>query len=376
MHVLIAGDFCDRYRVTEVIARGDYALLFDNIATIVEQADFSIVNFEFPIVLHEEKSIAKCGPCLQGQHAAVDAVKYAGFNVCTLANNHILDYGTTCCLDTKRLLEEGGIKTVGIGENLSRSADILYIKKGNETLAIINCCEHEFSIATEETAGANPLNPIQLYYKIQEARQSADYVLVIVHGGHEYYQLPSPRMKETYRFFIDAGADAVINHHQHCYSGYEEYKGKPIFYGLGNFLFDNLNERSGPWTEGYMVSLHFSGATCSYELYPYTQCAVYPSVAPMGITERKIFEERIEELNRIIADDGRLREAFEAWVQKTAKAWLAVFEPYDSRFSRGLFSHGLLPSFVSKKKKLRIRNYLNCESHLDRLRGCVSKWNA
>ena len=101
-----------------------------------------------------------------------------------------------------------------------------------------------------------------------------------------------------------------------------------------------------------MVSLHFSGATCSYELYPYTQCAVYPSVAPMGITERKIFEERIEELNRIIADDGRLREAFEAWVQKTAKAWLAVFEPYDSRLSRGLFSHGLLPSFVSKKEKI------------------------
>lgn len=173
---------------------------------------------------------------MQGQHAAVDAVKYAGFDVCTLANNHILDYGTTCCLDTKRLLEEDGIKTVGIGENLSRAADILYLKKENETLAIINCCEHEFSIATEETAGANPLNPIQQYYKIQEARQSADYVLVIVHGGHEYYQLPSPRMKETYRFFIDAGADAVINHHQHCYSGYEEYKGKPIFMGWEIFV--------------------------------------------------------------------------------------------------------------------------------------------
>lgn len=54
MNVLVAGDFCDRYRVTEEIARGGYALLFDNIATIVEQADFSIVNFEFPIVLHEE----------------------------------------------------------------------------------------------------------------------------------------------------------------------------------------------------------------------------------------------------------------------------------------------------------------------------------
>ena len=87
----------------------------------------------------------------------------------------------------------------------------------------------------------NPLLPIQQFYKIQEAKENADYVLVIVHGGIEHYQLPTSRMIETYRFFIDAGADAVVNHHQHCYSGYERYKSKPIIYGLGNLLFDNPN---------------------------------------------------------------------------------------------------------------------------------------
>ena len=97
----------------------------------------------------------------------------------------------------------------------------MYKRKDGETLAIINCCEHEFSIADDDSAGANPLNPIQQYYKIKEARLNADYVLVIVHGGHEMYQLPSLRMVDTYRFFIDAGADAVVNHHQHCFSGYE-----------------------------------------------------------------------------------------------------------------------------------------------------------
>lgn len=284
MNVLIAGDFCDRYRISDLIARGNYASLFDDIKYLTEQADVSIINFEFPIVLHAGVPITKSGPTLQGQPAAVDAVKYAGFNVCTLANNHILDQGTKCCIETRELLENAGIKTVGIGKNSAEAATVLYInQKEKGTLAIVNCCEHEFSIATATTAGANPLNPIQQYYNIQEARTKADYVLVIVHGGHEHYALPSPRMKETYRFFIDAGADAIINHHQHCYSGYEIYHGKPIFYGLGNLLFDHKSERHGPWNEGFMVSLRLDKQTLpQFELYPYTQCNERPSVIPMN----------------------------------------------------------------------------------------------
>lgn len=288
MNVLIAGDFCDRYRISDLIARGNYASLFDDIKYLTEQADVSIINFEFPIVLHAGVPITKSGPTLQGQPAAVDAVKYAGFNVCTLANNHILDQGTKCCIETRELLENAGIKTVGIGKNSAEAATVLYInQKEKGTLAIVNCCEHEFSIATATTAGANPLNPIQQYYNIQEARTKADYVLVIVHGGHEHYALPSPRMKETYRFFIDAGADAIINHHQHCYSGYEIYHGKPIFYGLGNLLFDHKSERHGPWNEGFMVSLRLDKQTLpQFELYPYTQCNERPSVIPMNEAER------------------------------------------------------------------------------------------
>ena len=224
MNVLIAGDFCDRYRISDLIARGNYASLFDDIKYLTEQADVSIINFEFPIVLHAGVPITKSGPTLQGQPAAVDAVKYAGFNVCTLANNHILDQGTKCCIETRELLENAGIKTVGIGKNSAEAATVLYInQKEKGTLAIVNCCEHEFSIATATTAGANPLNPIQQYYNIQEARTKADYVLVIVHGGHEHYALPSPRMKETYRFFIDTGAISLFERrfHQFILSGME-----------------------------------------------------------------------------------------------------------------------------------------------------------
>ena len=280
-----------------------------------------------------------------------------------------------CCIETRELLENAGIKTVGIGKNSAEAATVLYInQKEKGTLAIVNCCEHEFSIATDTTAGANPLNPIQQYYNIQEARTKADYVLVIVHGGHEHYALPSPRMKETYRFFIDAGADAIINHHQHCYSGYEIYHGKPIFYGLGNLLFDHKSERHGPWNEGFMVSLRLDKQTLpQFELYPYTQCNERPSVIPMNEAERKIFAERIDKLNQIISNEDQLNTTFETWAQKTSRNFLVPFQPYCTRTAKRLFVHGLLPSFITRKKRYQILNYLNCEAHLDKLRTVVSK---
>ena len=77
MNVLIAGDFCDRYRISDLIARGNYASLFDDIKYLTEQADVSIINFEFPIVLHAGVPITKSGPTLQGQPAAVDAVAHS-----------------------------------------------------------------------------------------------------------------------------------------------------------------------------------------------------------------------------------------------------------------------------------------------------------
>ena len=203
--------------------------------------------------------IKRVSPNLSSSPKGIEAIKYAGFDIATLANNHILDFGDQGLMDTVNLCSQYNIDTVGVGKNLEDASKILYKRKDGETLAIINCCEHEFSIAGDDTAGANPLDPIQQYYKIKEAKQSADYVLVIVHGGHEMYQLPSLRMVDTYRFFIEGGADAVINHHQHCFSGYEFYKGKPIVYGLGNFCFDS-SYRNSIWNEGYLAAIDFQVA--------------------------------------------------------------------------------------------------------------------
>lgn len=364
MKVLIAGDFCQRFRTIEKIENQEFGSMFDAIKPIVNESDVKIVNFEFPIVIEKGKPIKKIGPTLKGTVHAVDAIKYAGFNVCTLANNHVLDQGDSCCIETKNLLEQKGVFAVGVGADLNDAGNILYMESEGEKLAIINCCENEFSIATDHTPGANPLRPIRQFYKIKEARRNADFVLVIVHGGIEQYQLPTPRMVENYHFFIDAGADAVVNHHQHCYSGYEVYNSKPIVYGLGNFLFDNPGSRHCIWNEGYMVQIKFD-EEISFDLHPYTQCNENPTVCPMNEEQKKSFNDKINKLNRIIASPQKLNNSLDSYSIRMRKFILSSFTPWTNRLLLAAFIRGLLPSFLSSKRMLTIKNRISCESHYD-----------
>lgn len=373
MRVLVAGDYCPRYRVKERIERGDYSSLI-SIKGILSRYDYSIVNLECPITKGEEKPIQKCGPNLSVSNKGLDAVKYAGFNCVTLANNHFRDYGTDAIRNTIEECEKRAIDYVGGGITLAEASSVLYKKIAGQVLAIINCCEHEFSIASKESAGSNPLNPIQQYYAIQEAKEKSNYVLVIVHGGNEHYQLPSLRMKEVYHFFIEAGADAVVNHHQHCFSGYELYKGKPIFYGLGNFLFDDDKKRNCNWNYGFLVGLDFYSDRVGYVLYPYEQCNNVGGICELSSEQHHEFHQKIALLNSIISDNQFLYKEFLSFCATRRNDLLISVMPYKSRLFKALAYRGFLPSFFGKRKAILLYNYINCESHLDTFKLFLEDW--
>ncbi len=364
MKVLIAGDFVPRARLAKQVEKRNFLQIFpDNLVDIIKSADYSLVNFESPIIERGFKPIKKCGPNLGCTEDAADAIKYAGFTAVTMANNHILDYGTNGLYKSIECCRNIGLDVVGVGKNLQEAERILYVTKAGKKLAIINCCEHEFSIATDTTGGANPLNPIRQYYCIQEARKNADYVLVIVHGGHEHYQLPSPRMQETYRFFVDAGADAVVNHHQHCYSGYEIYKGKPIFYGLGNFCFDWEGTSLKEWTEGYMVEIDFN-IEITYRIYPYCQ---YGDEATINLLEENAFNDTINNLNEIIGNSELLKKSSFDYYNRSKGEIATFLEPIRNRYIRGLQNRGLLPKLMNSEWLPILSNAVMCEAHKDKL---------
>ena len=371
MKIVIAGDYCPKDRVAELIDSNRYENIFSDVTEIIAQADFRILNFECPIVNGECRPIEKNGPCLKTTKNSLKPIVDAGFNVVTLANNHFYDFGDKGITDTIDELDKLNIAHVGGGKNLNISSEILFLQKGGKKLAIINCCEHEFSIATENTAGCNPLNPINQWYAIQKARNTADYVIVIVHGGHEMCQLPSLRMKETYHFFIDSGADAVINHHQHCYSGFEKYKGKPVFHGLGNFCFDWDGKRNSIWNYGFLVLLSFDEKKISFETIPYSQCDEKPVVRLLE--DRKEFDKDILSLNIIIQDTELLKQQHEKWMDQREGNYSISLEPYSNRFFRFACRKGFLPHFFNKKRAIELLNYVSCESHRDCMINMFSK---
>ena len=367
MRVLIAGDYCPINRVANMIEGDCYECLFSNIKPIVEPCDYSIVNFECPVRITEGRGIKKAGPSLKCSAKSVAALKYVGFKCVTLANNHFYDQGEEGVDETIKTLKDAGIDYVGGGKNLTEACETLYKKVNDKTIAIINCCEHEFSIASEAKGGSNPLNPLQQYYAITEAKKTSDYVIVIVHGGIEHYQYPSNRMVETYRFFVDVGADVIVNHHQHCFSGMELWKGKPIFYGLGNFCFDWPEKNNKLWAEGYMVELLFEKGSINYRLIPYIQNAINPGVFLKNKEEYEEWKVRFDIISDVIQDEKRLQLYYEALLSKTERKFSIYLTPYTNKITLSLYMRHLLPRLMPQKRLRELLNMIQCESHRDRM---------
>lgn len=371
MKILVAGDFCPQQRVASLFGQSDYASVLGGVKPIVISADYAIVNLECPVIHGGELPLEKCGPNLSCSIKGIEALQWVGFDCVTLANNHFFDYGFNGVNNTLQACEEFSIDTVGGGLDIHNASKTLYKQIGNKTLAVINCCENEFSIASASSAGSNPLDPIQQFYAISKARKKADFVLVIVHGGHENYQLPSLRMQETYRFFIDAGADAVVNHHQHCFSGYEFYKDRPIFYGLGNFCFDEGPKSSDLWHIGYFVILDFTDEV-NFKIVPYSQCKENGDVKLLS--DLNGFSSSLKSLNEIISDAVLLRTSQDKFYDRTVMSCLSMFDPINCHYIKKAQLRGLLPFLYSRKYLIKIFNYINCESHREKLLFSLSHW--
>lgn len=365
--ILIGGDYCPHGRISKLIETECFDRIFKEIIPLANSVDYSIINLECPVVEGNSEPISKYGINLKTTPNAIKSLKYAGFKMVTLANNHFFDFGQEGIKKTLELCKELGVDTVGGGENLEQAEKILYKEIKGKKFAFINCCEHEFSIATEVKGGSNPLNPIAIYHMINEAKNNSDYLIIIVHGGHEHFQLPSPRMKELYRFFVDVGADVVVNHHQHCYSGFEEYKGKKIFYGLGNFCFDWVGRINSNWNEGILLELIFQESDISFQLHPFTQGDIEAGVVLMNEEKKLIFNRKILSLNRILTDNNLLKLACMDYYINDGKKLLSIFEPYSNHYLYGLYRRNLLPSFITKNKMLAIRNIIECEAHHEKI---------
>ncbi|MBN1185886.1 MAG: CapA family protein [Bacteroidales bacterium] len=364
INILITGDFCPNKRVQDLILAARYGDVYNDFYPNLLNNDLNITNLECPLI-NIENPIDKTGPTIRANEKCIEILKYGNFNLVTLSNNHIMDHGKPGLVSTIHLCQENQIECLGAGSNIEEASEIWYKKIKNSRIAILNFSEMEFSTAEEFLPGSNPLDPIKNFYSIRLAKENADYVIIIIHGGHEGYQLPSPRMVKTYRYFIDCGADLVVGHHPHCFSGYEKYKDKMIHYSLGNFIFDDELSINQSWNFGYAIKVIINNSKVFSEIIPYKQCNGIPGVFMLNENERIKFENEIQNHSKIIHSEYMLKERWKEHIKKLKNEYILQFECFDFWLYEALRSRRYIPSPLSKRKRLRLLNMLRCQSHRD-----------
>ena len=245
--LLFVGDIMLSRLIGDIMAKkNNWRYPFLEIAELLRNADIAFGNLEGPISTRG----AKVGSIysFRADPRAIEGLLYAGFNVLSIANNHIWDYGADAVRDTLNLLSNNGIGAVGGGSNYADTHQP-FIKEIRNTkiafLAYTNLISSSLGSKTAKPAIAF-LDIDQAIADIKEAKKIADLVVVSLHWGNEYETGHNSEQERIARAFIDAGARLVIGHHPHVVQEVEEYHGGYIAYSLGNFVFDqNFSPETG-----------------------------------------------------------------------------------------------------------------------------------
>jgi len=370
--ILVTGDFCPINRIQELALKGDYDSIFNDFIDVFKGNDLNIVDLECPLTKSESPR-PKTGPHQKAHPDCIKILTYANINLAAMANNHIMDYDARGVLDTLELCNANNINTVGIGLSKEHARKPFFAVIKNKKIAILNFADNEFLSTPDGTFNCNPLNPVHCFYDIKAARKDTDYLVVIIHAGNEFFELPSPRTKELYRYIVDLGADVVISHHTHAYSGYELYRSKPIFYGLGNFIYDWPEKINENWNIGFVVRLEISDKI-DFEIIPLKQGNDKPGIFNLSAGESEAFDKNINRLNRIIEDDRQLEAEFRKYCDTVFPMYDAFIEPNFGKYITALRKRGLFPKLLSRKKRLFLLNLTRCESHRDVLLRMLKRY--
>lgn len=208
-------------------------------------ADIAMIDLEFPISSRGTPMPNK-EYTFRGDPAHISFFTEMGIDIVTLANNHAIDYGYDAFLDTLDILDENGIRYVGGGRDLDDAMNCEVFEVKGKTIGILSASRVLPVVdwyAGKNKPGIFPTyDPTALNECIVKAKQECDYVIVYAHWGVEKQHSPEPYQVNMAHGYIDNGADAVIACHPHVLQGFEYYKGKPIAYSLGNFIFTDARK--------------------------------------------------------------------------------------------------------------------------------------
>lgn len=314
--ISLVGDILLDGHIRNYIHKDGYSYPWHYVREYFENDDITIGNLETSItnggnVWPDKQFNFRSDP------KNVPAMKEAGIEVVSLANNHTLDYGYQGLKDTLKYLKEGDISVVGAGLNKSDAMKPVIIEKEDIKIGILGFSRVVPDVgwwATDNRPGLIGAYDVQLpnaLKAIEELKGEVDILIVSVHWGKELQEKPRSEEIVAAKKMIDAGADVISGHHPHVLQGIEIYKDSPIFYSLGNFVFGSKSKLTA---NTMIVQLVFNGKDLeNINLLPFEIVNSRPQTV-----DEKIRQEKLEYLREISND-------FETIIDKDG---MIIFENY------------------------------------------------
>jgi poly-gamma-glutamate synthesis protein (capsule biosynthesis protein) len=236
---VFVGDIMLSRQIGKIIDREDNPNFpFARMVETIQEADIAFGNLETPISTRgvDQGSIYS----FRADPRVILGLKWAGFDVLSIANNHTFDWGDDAFLDTRMHLEAQGISTIGGGKDYDEAHSHVRFEKKGQVFCFLGYSEFTAGRGTVHSGPAMArLNKEQIIADIKNAKDYlCEVTIVSLHWGEEYKTNANWTQKDLARSFIDAGAKIVVGHHPHVVQEIEEYNEGLIAYSLGNFIFD------------------------------------------------------------------------------------------------------------------------------------------
>ncbi|RGL32074.1 CapA family protein [Paenibacillus polymyxa] len=265
------GDVQFSGKVEQRLEQNGFDFPYQYLGSLFHKDDLTIANLETPVTTNGVGALNKTY-VYKSSPKALTAMAAAGIDAVNLANNHILDQGTSGLLDTLNYLDEKGIAHAGAGRNAKEAYAPHYFERNGIKIALLGATrvmpEANWNAGAQQPGVAGAYDSTAIVKSIREARNQADLVIVVAHWGKERATALESHQTELSHAFIDAGADLVVGGHPHVLQGMEQYKGKWIAYSTGNFIFSKSTVPA-TWDTAIFQATCTRNGDCKMKLTPY-----------------------------------------------------------------------------------------------------------
>lgn len=269
LNLTFAGDLLLDRGVRDRIDHLGIESLFDSsIDSVFTTSDWVIANLECPSTTIKEPINKKY--IFRSEPEWLSSLKKHGITHLNLANNHSMDQGRNGLVDTDKNIKESRMIPLGFGINEKAACDPFLIASNPRNVYLLSSLqvpsENWTYLAEKPCVCEEPFGQIINKVKAIKEKDSNSVVIVQLHWGIEHVFKPNNSQKQIAHELVDVGTDCIIGHHPHVVQSIEYYKGTPIFYSIGNFIFDQskpINSR------GLLIDLEITDSSIVADTIPF-----------------------------------------------------------------------------------------------------------